>query len=273
MRDHLEPRRRLRALQLLPRAVAGGQARAHAARTPSAPAALVRTYGDVQAALAAGPVVAAARRRAARRRRQRRCPTSARRRPDRDRRLAVPVPADGRSWRRYYLVALAIILGVRAARRGSARPGAPAPRSGGSARTSSSSAWPSCCSRRAAWSASACCSGRPGSSTPWPSSPSWPASCWRSSSTARFPIRHPSVFYVGLFVALGVAFLLPPEQLLIDPPLAALRHRRRPRLRAGLLREPRLQSTRSATRPRPTWPSPATCSGRWSAARWSTSPC
>ncbi|MET1231755.1 MAG: spermidine synthase [Candidatus Limnocylindrales bacterium] len=35
---------------------------------------------------------------------------------------------------------------------------------------------------------------------------------------ARFPIRHPSVFYVGLFVALGVAFLLPPEQLLIDPP-------------------------------------------------------
>jgi SAM-dependent methyltransferase len=35
---------------------------------------------------------------------------------------------------------------------------------------------------------------------------------------ARFPIRHPSVFYVGLFVSLGVAFLLPPEQLLIDPP-------------------------------------------------------
>ena len=35
---------------------------------------------------------------------------------------------------------------------------------------------------------------------------------------ARFPIRHPNVFYVGLFVSLGVAFLLPPEQLLIDPP-------------------------------------------------------
>ena len=35
---------------------------------------------------------------------------------------------------------------------------------------------------------------------------------------ARFPIRHPNVFYIGLFVALGVAFLLPPEQLLIDPP-------------------------------------------------------
>jgi SAM-dependent methyltransferase len=35
---------------------------------------------------------------------------------------------------------------------------------------------------------------------------------------ARFPIRHPSIFYVGLFVALAVAFLLPPEQLLIDPP-------------------------------------------------------
>ncbi|HVQ21767.1 MAG TPA: spermidine synthase, partial [Candidatus Saccharimonadia bacterium] len=35
---------------------------------------------------------------------------------------------------------------------------------------------------------------------------------------ARFPIRHPNVFYFGLFVALGIAFLLPPEQLLIDPP-------------------------------------------------------
>ena len=35
---------------------------------------------------------------------------------------------------------------------------------------------------------------------------------------ARFPIRHPNVFYIGLFVALGIAFLLPPEELLIDPP-------------------------------------------------------
>ena len=35
---------------------------------------------------------------------------------------------------------------------------------------------------------------------------------------ARFPIRHPNVFYVGLFFSLAVAFLLPPEQLLIDPP-------------------------------------------------------
>jgi spermine/spermidine synthase len=35
---------------------------------------------------------------------------------------------------------------------------------------------------------------------------------------ARFPIRRPTVLYVGLFIALAVAFLLPPESLLIDPP-------------------------------------------------------
>ena len=35
---------------------------------------------------------------------------------------------------------------------------------------------------------------------------------------ARFPIRRPTFFYAGLFVALAVAFLLPPESLLIDPP-------------------------------------------------------
>jgi hypothetical protein len=35
---------------------------------------------------------------------------------------------------------------------------------------------------------------------------------------ARFPIRRPNLFYVGLFVSLAIAFLLPPESLLIDPP-------------------------------------------------------
>jgi SAM-dependent methyltransferase len=35
---------------------------------------------------------------------------------------------------------------------------------------------------------------------------------------ARFPIRRPTVLYVGLFIALAIAFLLPPESLLIDPP-------------------------------------------------------
>jgi hypothetical protein len=34
----------------------------------------------------------------------------------------------------------------------------------------------------------------------------------------RYRIRHPEFFYIGLFVALAVAFLLPPESLLIDPP-------------------------------------------------------
>ena len=35
---------------------------------------------------------------------------------------------------------------------------------------------------------------------------------------ARFPIRRPGPLYVGLFVALAVAFALPPEQLILDPP-------------------------------------------------------
>jgi len=40
--------------------------------------------------------------------------------------------------------------------------------------------------------------------------------------SARFPLRRPAPLYVGLFVSLAVAWLLPPEQLLIDPP--ALRY-------------------------------------------------
>lgn len=39
---------------------------------------------------------------------------------------------------------------------------------------------------------------------------------------ARFPIRRPALLYAGLFVALAVAYLLPPESLLLDPP--ALRY-------------------------------------------------
>ena len=39
---------------------------------------------------------------------------------------------------------------------------------------------------------------------------------------ARFPIRRPGLLYAGLFVALAVAYLLPPESLLLDPP--ALRY-------------------------------------------------
>jgi hypothetical protein len=35
---------------------------------------------------------------------------------------------------------------------------------------------------------------------------------------ARYPIRRPGLFYAGLFAALAVSFLLPPESLLIDPP-------------------------------------------------------
>jgi hypothetical protein len=35
---------------------------------------------------------------------------------------------------------------------------------------------------------------------------------------ARFPMRRPAPFYAGLFATLALAFLLPPEQLLLDPP-------------------------------------------------------
>lgn len=35
---------------------------------------------------------------------------------------------------------------------------------------------------------------------------------------ARFPIRRPTVFYAALFVSIAVAYLLPPESLLLDPP-------------------------------------------------------
>jgi SAM-dependent methyltransferase len=36
---------------------------------------------------------------------------------------------------------------------------------------------------------------------------------------AKFPIRKPHLLYAGLFVSLGIAYLLPPESLLIDPPV------------------------------------------------------
>ena len=40
--------------------------------------------------------------------------------------------------------------------------------------------------------------------------------------SARFPVRKPALLYVGLFATLALAWLLPPEQLLLDPP--ALRY-------------------------------------------------
>jgi SAM-dependent methyltransferase len=40
--------------------------------------------------------------------------------------------------------------------------------------------------------------------------------------SARFPARRPALLYVGLFATLGLAWLLPPERLLLDPP--ALRY-------------------------------------------------
>ena len=37
--------------------------------------------------------------------------------------------------------------------------------------------------------------------------------------SARFPLRRPTPLYVGLFGSLALAWLLPPEQLLVDPPV------------------------------------------------------
>jgi SAM-dependent methyltransferase len=36
---------------------------------------------------------------------------------------------------------------------------------------------------------------------------------------SRWPIRRPTPYYVLLFVSIGIAFLLPPESLLLDPPI------------------------------------------------------
>ena len=57
---------------------------------------------------------------------------------------------------------------------------------------------------------------------------------------ARWHLRRPGLLYAALFVALAVAFLIPPESLLLDPLVAALPARRGRRLRAGLLRQPGL---------------------------------
>ena len=85
VRDHLEPGRHLRALQLLPRAVAGRRSSSACSRTPSARHRWSRTYANVQAALAAGPARRRARRRRAAGRRRRRgarpWPSRSRRRP------------------------------------------------------------------------------------------------------------------------------------------------------------------------------------------------
>jgi SAM-dependent methyltransferase len=35
---------------------------------------------------------------------------------------------------------------------------------------------------------------------------------------ARWPIRRPTFYYIALFIAIGVAYVLPPESLLFDPP-------------------------------------------------------
>src|SRR5262249_33400777 len=37
--------------------------------------------------------------------------------------------------------------------------------------------------------------------------------------SARFPLRRPGPLYVGLFASLAVAWLLPPERLLVDQPV------------------------------------------------------
>ena len=52
--------------------------------------------------------------------------------------------------------------------------------------------------------------------------------------------RSPAPFYVGLFVAIAIAWLVPADALLIDPPEVRYVAGRRDRVRPGLLREPRV---------------------------------
>ena len=86
----------------------------------------------------------------------------------------------------------------------------------------------------------------------------------------RFPIRKPTLFYIALFISIGVSFVLRPEALLFDP--AWLRYL----VAAGLAFAPIFFANlvfSYSFRERRRWPtcrSPATCSARWSAARSST---
>ena len=121
--------------------------------------------------------------------------------------------------------------------------------------------------------ASACCSGRRGSSTRWPSSRSSRASCWRSSSTRGSGRCSPRPLYAG--AVRGDRRRLPAAagRAAHRPAGAALRSWRRHRLRARLLREPRVHALVPRHRRGRHGVRVATCSGRWSAARWSTSRC
>ena len=273
-RDHLAPERRVRPVQLLPRAVARGQARHDAPgrlRHAAAPAAVRRRPG--------GPGGRSRGRRPGRRSATR-ATGSIRCRPS-----GVPDPRPATDdWpflylrvpdvAPYYLAALAFVLVFAAHRRGRGGPRDATPRSAGSARTSSCWAWPSCCSRPGASSASACCSGRPGSSTRWRSSRSWRSvllailvNCALADPQAGTPLRGP---------VRGPRGRLPrarPTSLLIDPPALRYGLAGRRRVRAGLLRQPRLHLLVPRHEDRRHVVRLATSSARWSAASSSTWRC
>ena len=88
---------------------------------------------------------------------------------------------------------------------------------------------------------------------------------------ARCHLRRPGLLYAALFARSAVAFLIPPESLLLDPPwlryLLAAVLAFAPVFFANLVFSYSFRDT-----PRPTWPSPATSSARWSVGRSSTWP-
>ena len=57
----------------------------------------------------------------------------------------------------------------------------------------------------------------------------------------RFRFRSPWLLYAGLFGSIALTLVLPPSTLLIEPVVAPLHAGRRPCLRPGVLREPRVQ--------------------------------
>ena len=160
-----------------------------------------------------------------------------------DRRLAVPVPASSRRSRRYYLV------GARADPRRSRRswswPGracSAARRSDASARTSSCLASHSCLlETRSLVTFSLLFGTHVARQLARRSSRYSRACCWRSRSTRACTIRNPVPLYVALIGLDRGRVPDPAGSLLIEPAVAAIPASRGPRVRAGVLRQPRVQ--------------------------------
>ena len=237
----LHPRRPVRHVQPATGSRGSSRSSTGCSVTSSAPTGSRSWSARRQAILAAGPAVAELaggpppgdtdRSRAQRRRAG----------PDgRDRRLAVPVPPDAGRSRRTTSAALAFLLVFALCHRpGAARVDGHADPALQPALLRAGRRVPAARDAGAS-SRSACSSARPGSSTRWRSSRSSPACCSRSRSTRGCRPRGPAhPLRRAVRARIAVAWLVPADALLIDPP--ELRYvSRGDRVRAGVLRQPRV---------------------------------